>query len=141
MTYTLRPSCEGIDWARAARVFELAPLGARDPERLRRAFLASHTVCFAFHGETLVGLGRALSDGEFQAAIYDLCIVPEHQGKGLGRAMLDDIIQRAGAEHVILYAVPGKEGFYRGRGFARMLTAMSLSRDPQRLRDGGYIEP
>lgn len=140
MQYRLHHTCEGVDWERAARVFELAPLGTREPRRLRRAFEATHTVCFAYLGDELVGLGRALSDGEYQAAVYDLCILPEHQGKGLGDAMLKDIMRRSGAEHVILYAKPGKEGFYRRRGFARMLTAMSRRDDPAAMREGGYIE-
>mgnify|MGYP000411459995 CR=1 FL=1 len=37
----------------------------------------------------------------------------------------------AGHLKVILYAVPGKEGFYRKLGFLRMLTAMARFADPQ----------
>lgn len=140
MEYQLHPTCEGIDWENAARIFKLAPLGTRDPSKLRRCFEATHTVCFAFHDDRLVGLGRALSDGVYQAAVYDLCLLPEYQGKGLGTLMLQDIMDRCGAEHIILYAVPGKEDFYRRLGFSRMLTAMSHKADPAKMREGGYIE-
>jgi len=134
-------SCENVDWNEAAGVFARAPLGMRIPGRLKKAFEASHTVCFAYHGGRLVGLGRAISDGVYQAAIYDLCLLPEHQGQGLGRTIMQAILARLDVEHVILYSVPGKEGFYRRLGFARMLTAMSRHRAPEKLAAGGYIEP
>lgn len=139
--YDLRFDCNGVDWNEAAQVYLRAPLGMRIPGRLQKAFEASHTVCFASRGESLVGLGRAISDGVYQAAIYDLCVLPEHQGLGLGREIMKALLARLDVEHVILYAVPGKEAFYEKLGFSRMLTAMSRHRDPAKLIAGGYIEP
>ncbi|BBD06772.1 GCN5-related N-acetyltransferase [Desulfovibrio ferrophilus] len=140
MGHTLKFDCNGVDWNEAAEVFVRAPLGMRIPGRLKKAFEASHTVCFAYHGETLIGLGRAISDGVYQAAIYDLCILPEYQGQGLGNGMMKAILDKLDVEHVILYSVPGKEAFYEKLGFSRMLTAMSCHRDPSKLIAGGYIE-
>lgn len=139
MDYDFSFSCDGVDWAEAARVFERAPLGTRIPGRLKKAFEASHTVCFARHGGDIAGLGRAISDGVYQAAVYDMCLLPEHQGRGLGRALLEAILERLDVEHVILYAVPGKEGFYEKLGFSPMLTAMSRHRAPEKLEAMGYI--
>ncbi|MBU1002206.1 MAG: GNAT family N-acetyltransferase [Proteobacteria bacterium] len=141
MDYSLTFDCGGVDWNEAAQVYLRAPLGMRIPGRLKKAFEASHIVCFASQGKTLVGLGRAISDGIYQAAIYDLCVLPEHQGQGLGRDIMKALLTRLDVEHVILYAVPGKEAFYEKLGFSRMLTAMSRHRDPARLAAGGYIEP
>ena len=36
---------------------------------------------------SLIGFGRAISDGEYQGAIYDVAVLPENQGKGVGRVI------------------------------------------------------
>ena len=132
---------EGIDWVRAADVFRRAPLGIRDPEKLQRAFENSGTVCFAFHKDRLMGMARALSDGEYHAAVYDLVVLPEYQGQGIGRKIVAALHRRLPVRTTILYAVPGKEPFYRKLGYAKMLTAMARrAENPGAFRDQGYIE-
>jgi N-acetylglutamate synthase-like GNAT family acetyltransferase len=59
--------------------------------------------------------------------ICDIAVHPDHQGVGLGK----DIVPRwsalsKGHKKIILYAVAGKEPFYRKLGFRRMLTAMAI---------------
>ena len=44
-----------------------------------------------------------------------------------------------GHRKIILYAVPGKEGFYRKLGFKRMTTAMTIFDDQARAMENGYI--
>jgi hypothetical protein len=46
----------------------------------------------------------------------------------------------AGHKKFILYAVPGKEGFYRRFGFTRMRTAMAIFGDPPAALARGYID-
>lgn len=59
---------EGLDWPVVCGIFEWAPLGKRDPDQLRRAAERSHVVCSAWDGETMVGFGRAISDGGSSSA-------------------------------------------------------------------------
>ena len=40
--------------------------------KLKSAFLASYAVIYVSDSDKLIGLGRALCDGEYQAAIYDM---------------------------------------------------------------------
>lgn len=47
----------------------------------KRAFEASHTNVFIYEESQLVGFGRAISDGEYQGAIYDVAVLPEAQGR------------------------------------------------------------
>lgn len=136
----LTHTTEGVDWAEAAAIFERAPLGTREPDRLERTCHNSDLVCFAWDGDTLVGLGRALSDGEAQSVVYDLCMLPEYQGKGLGTEMMKAIMERLDTPSVVLWAVPGKEGFYARFGFKPMLTAMALTEDPAHSAARGYIK-
>jgi hypothetical protein len=69
-----------LDWSKVCRLIELAPLGKREPDKLRRAVENSYVVCTAYDRGSLIGFGRALSDGEYQSAIYDLVVLPEYQG-------------------------------------------------------------
>ena len=117
-----------ISWVELARIFELAPLGKnRDPEKLEMAFRNSQLKVFAFDGTKLVGAGRALSDGVWRAAIYDVAVLPEYQGKGIGSTIIRHLIDSANVEVIMLYAAPGKEEFYEQFGFRKMTTAMAIT--------------
>lgn len=140
MGIELRFDTEGVDWNKAVEIFERAPLGTREPDTCARAFANSDLVCFAWDGDVLVGMGRALSDGERQSVIYDLCILPEHQGNSLGQRMMKAMLKRLDTPTIVLWAVPGKEGFYEKFGFRPMLTAMALFEDPEGSAQKGYIE-
>ncbi|MCP4672631.1 MAG: GNAT family N-acetyltransferase [Desulfobacula sp.] len=54
----------------------------------KQGYEKSYLTCFAFDDSRLIGMGRALSDGEYQAAIYDLVVLPEYQGGGIGKEVL-----------------------------------------------------
>jgi GNAT superfamily N-acetyltransferase len=136
---TLTFETEGIDWEEAASIFERAPLGTREPDVLRRTFENSDLTCFAWDGETMVGIARALSDHTVHSVVYDLCMLPEYQGQGLGTRMMKAMLERLGTPNVVLWAVPGKEPFYARLGFKPMLTAMALTEDPEKTAAMGYI--
>ena len=133
---------QAIDWNEAATIFERAPLGRqrRDPEKLRRAFEASFAVVYVFDDHKLIGLARALCDGEYQAAIYDVVLLPEYQGRGLGAEIMDRLCAQLPVENIILYAVPGREGFYKGLGFRGMRTAMAKLNSLMAGPESGYLE-
>jgi hypothetical protein len=75
----------------------------------------------------VIGFGRAISDGVYQAAIYDCAVVPELQGKGIARVIMQNILSKVNHCIVILYASPGKEGFYQKHEFRKIITGMALS--------------
>lgn len=139
---TFSSNIQAIDWHEAVIVFERAPLGRtrREADQLRRAFAASYACIFAWAGKKLIGLGRALCDGEYQAARYDLVVLPEYQGMGLGREMVKKLCDRLPVENIILYAVPGREGFYQKCGFTRMLTAMAKLNPSMSDPASGYLD-
>ncbi len=132
---------DGIDWSEVVEIFRLAPLGIRDPEKFRRSCENSFLVCFAFFNDKLIGMGRAISDGEYQAAIYDLVILPEFQGQGLGSQILKELHKKLDVETIMLYSVPGKEPFYMKLGYSKMLTAMARkTKETDVFRLNGYID-
>lgn len=68
-----------------------------------------------------------------------MAVLPEHQGRGIGRAMLAELCRRLPVDNVILYAVPGKEGFYAACGFRPMKTAMARLGGRMAAPESGYL--
>ena len=141
MNISLKYGTEGIDWEALCEVFRLAPLGTREPEKLEQAARNSHTVCSAHTEDKIVGFGRALSDGFYQSAVYDVVIHPDFQGRGLGRAIMTALLEKLPQNApVLIYVAPGKEDFYRKLGFSDLKTGMGLFPDPERSRALGYLK-
>lgn len=134
-------STEAVDWNALSELYRLAPLGNKSPEWLRTAFTNSMFRFFAREGDALVAAGRAVADGVDCSYICDIAVHPSHRGQGLGRDVIERLVAASrGHRKIILYAVPGKEGFYRRFGFRRMTTAMAMFENPAQAAQNGYIE-
>jgi len=135
-------SLDDVDWNELSALYRAAPLGHKRPSDLRLSFTNSRYRCFVRDGGALVGVGRALADGVDCSYLCDIAVLPSHQGIGLGRQIVERLVMLS-IDHrkIILYAVPGKEGFYRKAGFRRMRTAMVIFEDPAAAAERGYIDP
>lgn len=140
MALDWREGTDGIDWDELSALYRAAPLGDKPPERLRTVFGNSLFKCFVFEDGRLVGAGRALADGADCSYICDIAVLPGHQGTGLGKQIVAHLVERSrGHKKIILYAVPGKEPFYRKFGFLRMNTAMAIFDNQQQQLERGYL--
>lgn len=129
-----------VDWEELSRLYRMAPLGEKSPKDLATVFSNSRFKCFVYADGELVGVGRALADGLDCSYIADVAVLPEHQGKGLGTAIIEKLVDfSVGHTKIILYANPGTEAFYRGIGFHRMNTAMAIWRDNEQAIAAGLI--
>lgn len=78
----------------------------------------------------LAGMGRVVGDGAMYFYVHDMVVSPRHQGKGVGKAMMEAIIDRLvetappGAK-AFLFAADGKAEFYRRLGFEPSPKGMS----------------
>lgn len=131
-----------IDWNELSQLYRIAPLGDKRPEDLKTSFSNSRYRCFVFDDQSrLVGVGRALADGVDCSYICDVAVHPRLQGQGLGKSIIGRLRElSAGHRKIILYANPGKEGFYAGLGFRRMRTAMAIFKDQERAAAVGLVE-
>lgn len=130
-----------IDWAELSALYRIAPLGEKKPDDLKRAFTNSMYKCFVRSGGRLVGAGRALADGVDCSYLCDVAVHPDFQGRGLGKAIIAKLKElSAGHRKIILYANPGKEGFYRRLGFLPMRTAMAVFQDRDRAIRTGLVD-
>ena len=132
--------CAGVDWKAVADILKHVEMGYQEPDAHRRAFEASHTTVFVYHAGQLIGFGRAISDGVYQAAIYDCAVLPEFQAKGIGTIIINNIMSKISHCNIILYASPGKEGFYQKHGFRKMKTGMARFKMAAAKRESGFTE-
>jgi GNAT superfamily N-acetyltransferase len=133
-------SIDDLDWNELSALYRAAPLGNKNPEGLKTAFTNSLFRCFVRDAGRLVGVGRALADGVDCSYICDVALLPSHQGRGLGKQIVARLVEQSrGHRKIILYAVPGKEPFYKKLGFKRMTTAMAIFDDQGLALDRGYV--
>jgi GNAT superfamily N-acetyltransferase len=106
-------------------------------DELVQALRSSWYVLAAYDGDRLVGFGRLLSDGILHAMIYELIVLPEYQGQGIGGKILERLVERCketGVRDIQLFCAAGKRAFYEKRGFvARPDDAPGM----QYVREGG----
>ena len=91
----------------------------RSQRDLSRMLAGSQAVVSAWQGSHLVGFGRATSDGVFRAVLWDVVVAGEHQGRGLGRRIVEALLQQPalqGVERVYLMTT-NSAGFYEQLGF------------------------
>ena len=129
-----------VDWNQLSELYRLAPLGDKPPASLTTVFTNSMFKCFVHADGRLLGAGRVLADGVDCAYICDVAVLPSHQGTGLGKAIVARLVSLSNRHRkIILYAVPGKEDFYRKLGFKRMRTAMAIFENQALALDRGYL--
>ena len=61
---------------------------AADRARLRQQLVGAMFVVSAWESDTLVGFARAISDGATNAYISTVAVLPEYQGRGIGRELV-----------------------------------------------------
>lgn len=110
--YDLEKLCDTVGWVR------------RPIKKVQMAIDHSFlSLCLFYKNEdkkTLIGFARATSDKVFNATIWDVVIHPDFQGKGLGKALMDQIIQQlryADISTITLFADPQVINFYKHLGF------------------------
>jgi ribosomal protein S18 acetylase RimI-like enzyme len=107
----------GVDWQHLLQLFKATNMGGREGDKIRRAFEKSDVVCFAKDKLQLVAAGRALTDGEYHATIYDLVVDPNYQRQGIGSRIMTELLARLPVWRVLLVADRKVQPFYRRLGF------------------------
>lgn len=140
MQYHFQDNCNNIDWLAVCRLLREAGLATHSLELTKKAFENSYRVVFVFDNHSLIGVGRAISDGAYQAAVYDIAILPTYQQKKIGNFIMSEIHKGLPNISTILYARPGAEGFYKKNGYSKMLTGMASFTKESLMREKGFIE-
>jgi len=109
---------------------------ARTPEAVRR-LLEGPSLFFSIRDQAsgrLVALARAISDGVYKAMVFDVIVHPDHQGRGLGARVMEDLLAHPllrKVQHIELYCLPEIEPFYERLGFTASIGGVRLLRRTQ----------
>ena len=119
---TVRRTPAELDLEALNLVFSRVGFPRRDPARLRLALEHTQALVWLADGASRpVAFARATGDGVFNAVVWDVVVEPDWQGLGLGKAVMERLVEdlrNDGVCNIALYAEPKVVGFYRPLGFA-----------------------
>lgn len=75
------------------RLREISGLTPRPREAAEKALPNSLYGVHVKKGEQIVGMGRVVGDGALNFEIVDVAVEPDHQGNGLGRGVMEHIME------------------------------------------------
>jgi GNAT superfamily N-acetyltransferase len=136
------PNRYGVDWLQLAGLLETAGLGQRDPQVLQRVYQHSQFCYWGYLDGRLIATAHAISDMTSVAYLADVALHPDFQGRGLGRQLMDRVMQDlAPLGKVFIYSVPDKLEFYKKYHFRELTTGMVYADSAAlaRLQQNGYI--
>lgn len=93
------------------------------PEVLRRGFAHSLLTLAAYEDGKLLGIIRTVGDGHTVVFIQDILVFPAHQRKGVGTALIQEVLRRFQHVRQIELATdhtPETIAFYRALGFREL---------------------
>jgi len=136
MEVSILNDLENVDWLRMKEIYHSVGWKKHNEEKIKKIFNLSNVIAIAYHKDRIVGFGRGISDGIFNAAIYDVVIENQYQNKGIGKQIISNLLdQLEGISCVHLVATTGNEEFYRKLGFKNMKTAMARYLDPNLIKE------
>ena len=95
-----------------------------DDKSIAKGLNSSTYSILAKVGDKTIGMGRIVGDGGIFSLIVDIIVIPEFQGQGIGKVIIQNIIDWIKANCVVgstvwLFAAEGREGFYEKFGFEK----------------------
>ena len=105
----------------------------RDLAELTTALLASDVVVTAWDGGKLIGMARALSDRVYRATIWDVVVLPDYRGLGLGQRLVQTLLETPELKMVerVYLMTTHHQAFYERFGFQiNATTTMVLTQPP-----------
>lgn len=118
--YVIRHDTPTVDTYRFLRT--MTGMGAKSVEAVTRGLPNTLFAVQVFHGDTPVAMGRVVGDGGCFFQVTDIAVLPDHQGRGLGKRVMVEIMAwlrehvRAGG-YVSLIADGRANELYRQFGF------------------------
>lgn len=112
-------------------------LSGKYPNRLYKALMNSSTVITAWNENELVGLARAIDDGEMVAFIHYVLVAPNYQGHGIAATMIN-MLKEKYSNYLYLELMPEERknaGFYEKFGFSEMKDGVPMQIFNREMKD------
>lgn len=94
------------------------------PEQARQGLAGSAYLIGCYDRGKPVASARVIWDGGYISYLADVMVIPEYQGRGIGRHMVEEAISFMRSQlkenwkiKIVLIAAKGKESFYKKMGF------------------------
>ncbi len=94
-------------------------------DKIKKAFLNSYKVVTVWDGEKIVGAARMISDGVCYGWIHDVAVLPALQKKGVGRQIMQELMNE---DEKLLFGLTSSfvaEEFYYKLGFKKHKTGLA----------------
>lgn len=113
-------SNDNVNFDDVYRILGLAFSGRNmgDVEKIKESFLNSSNVIYCYDGEELIGFARAISDTTW-AVIYNVALNPKYQGRGIGKEIINRLVESLKGKIIFTYTHPRTISLYEHLGFNR----------------------
>ena len=88
-------------------------------DNFNKPFINSTIVISAWDNDLLVGCVRVLSDKMFRSVIYDLAVLPEYQGNGIGKELVKKCREQYPNSEWLVGTTNERASFYEKLGFEK----------------------
>lgn len=120
----LKKPTDTIDLYKALEWYQLSGYTDEDIEKANESFFS----CYAYDGDTLVGLGRVASDGLIAAIMSGICVRSDYRRQGIGAEIVKRIVEYCQSGiykmSVQLFCEDSLIPWYEGMGFEKMPVGM-----------------
>ena len=88
-------------------------------DNFNKPFINSTLVVSAWDNDLLVGCVRGLSDKMFRSVIYDLAVLPEYQGNGIGKELVKRCREQFPNSEWLVGTTTERASFYESIGLEK----------------------
>ncbi|MGD6846377.1 GNAT family N-acetyltransferase [Rossellomorea aquimaris] len=100
-------------------------------EIIRQVFEASNVIALVKVNGRIIGIGRGMTDGVFNAAIYDVVVHRDFQRQGIAKKIMEFLLDKlSNVSCVHLISTTGNEGFYQKFRLKKLKTGMARYLNP-----------
>lgn len=133
--YELTTDIERIDLSSLGALYEAVGFGTAENYEHRdvtldKLFGLGTYGFFAIKDRQLIGMIRVLSDDCMCSWVAEICVLPDWQNRGVGRALLDQVCERFSHTPIYADAFKGQENFFTGSGIMPQSKVVACGRAP-----------
>lgn len=141
MDFTIQQVTDNICWQEVNQLLNGFGLTNHTVAETQQVFETSQEVVFLIKDQQVIGCGRALTDYIAQASIYNIAVDERFHSQGLGKLIVDTLVQRVKNCNIVLYTHPDTVGWYQQLGFKKMKTGLAIyhADHVEEMKEMGFI--